>query len=229
MEALITINKTRLLFTLLSLMVVARLTTSGKARQCTCSARQVHQRDQPVSEALRLRTRTALSELMERASERVPRAWRRVSQNTRSSLRNSTIRCAAQRDQVILGSANDADTDAVLGAQLGVRTFIGSVGPVENVRMMVSGSATKCRAEHSMLILPHHFTDESWSSRLLHVTRFCPATRVHPERCRSWILWLLWYHQPGNVANQGTSERASNVRPYHLLILFRFPGRQEDS
>ena len=51
----------------------------------------------------------------------------------------------------------------------GVRTFIGSIGPIENVRMMVGHLFKNC---HFFILSS---TDEERTSSLLHVERICAA------------------------------------------------------
>jgi hypothetical protein len=55
--------------------------------------------------------------------------------------------------------------------QLGVRTFIGSIGPVQNVRMMVRCSALQYDASDGWLILPRRLAQMKSGHRACYMSR----------------------------------------------------------
>lgn len=111
-----------------------------------------------------------------------------------------------------------------------MRTFIGSIGPVENVRMMV-------RSGHIHIVNVELKTpcpsDEIRASSMLHVTRLRSATRVHSQRCCPWLLWLLRNHQSWNLAHQSEFylwyDCYKGYAANQVCTYSHFTGRKEDS
>lgn len=176
--------------------------TSSRALACTSSTRATI----PASArgALMLEVCAVRALCSTRSCSGGPRASspRPRSPRIRFDSTSFTIRYALGR---ILWLPAELLTPGVHVPQLGVRTFIGSIGPVQNVRMMVRVLSLVSICAQAVRLIIRHRIDEIWAPCMLHVARLCPAALFHSQRCQSRLLWLLGNHQPGHLAHQGTS------------------------
>lgn len=136
-----------------------------------------------------------------------------------SSPSSSLLLRPSRRAPGSLSEPNGAHALLVSSRQLGVRTFIGSIGPVQNVRMMVRlglslhprpvpFSKPYSRGGSADSATRPPLADEVGPPRVLHVASVCAGAQLHPARRRTGLLRVLGHHQPRDVADQGALSSA---------------------